>query len=632
MISMNEQDNPFKYRHEDQIVKDPVFLKLFGTQIIDLIPDDSLIKKANIFVSTPGGGKSSLFRIFKPSSLSLIVKFHENEDYSELFQKLKERNIVSETKVNLLSVYLSCARNYSDIELLEIEDGLKIKLFFSLVCSRATLILLQGILDLNELSHDDLKRISIKFPSDAETLPNSPFPCNGEQLYEWASKIENAIYNSLNSFDDTFDKSTAITNDLELLRALNPENITLDDKPLMSYTLVLMDDVNFLSKNQHNALYKILQTHRMPLPIWLADRMESIQFVDVLPGNDGREFNIIEIEKLFRQRGRNFEFFAKSVANKRAKSGILDVNDFSICLDDSMSNNQWNETFSKIIPKIRERIEKKAVFTKRYNEWILEQERFQGTEKEKAIGWRILEISIERNFTGAQQQIIDAPIDIEVYNKSSTAIGPAADYFLCNDESLPYYYGFTRLTSLASYNIEQFVELAGEFFDEVISKHFLKKSMVLTPFEQEQIFKKIAKKYWNDIPRSYANGINASKLLEKIGNLAREQTIRPTAPYLPGVTGFAITMRQYFQINNKIIQKNKPEYLTLAETLQTCIANNLIHPEYGYKQGQKGSPSHVVFQLNRLLCVYFELPLGYGGWRSIKPEDMSQWITGDDIQ
>lgn len=632
MIMMNEQDNPFKYRHEDQIVKDPIFLKLFGTQIIDLIPEDSLIKKANIFVSTPGGGKSSLFRIFRPSSLSLIVKFHENEDYIELFQKLKERNVITDSKVNLLGVYLSCARNYADIEILDIDEGLKIKLFFSLICSRAILILLQGILELNELSPNDLNRIYVNFPHDAETLPNSPFPCNGRHLYDWASKIETAIYNSLNSYDETFDKSLAIANDLELLRALNPDNITLDDKPLVSHTLILLDDVNFLSKKQHNALYKVLQSHRMPLPIWLADRMESLQFVELLPGNDGREFNIIEIEKIFRQRGKNFEYFAENVANKRAKSGILDITDLTMCLDDPMTSSEWNERFAKIISKIREQIEKKAVFTKRYNEWILEQERFQGTEKDKAVGWRTLEISIERNSTGGQQQLIDAPIGIEVYNKSSTAINPAAEFFLCNDESIPYYFGFSRLASLASYNIEQFVEITGELFEEIISKHYLKQSTVLKPNEQEQILKKIAKKYWNDIPRSYTNGVNASKLLEVIGNMAREQTMRPTAPYLPGVTGFAITMQQYYQIHDKGIQKKNPNYGILSETLQTCIANNLIHPEYGYKQGQKGGPSHVVFQLNRLLCVYFGLPLGYGGWRPVKPDEMCEWVSEDDKQ
>lgn len=629
MINVNEQDNPFKYRHEDQIVKDPIFLKLFGTQIIDLIPHDSLMRKANIFVSTPGAGKSSLFRIFRPSSLSLIVNFHENEDYSELFKKLKERNVISESEVKLLGVYLSCARNYSDLEILDIDDGLKTKLFFSLICSRVILILLQGIIELHELSFDDLNHIFVKFPSDAETLPHSPFPCDGKVLYDWASKIENAIYDYLNSYDETFDKSFAITNDLELLRALNPENITLNDKPIISHTLILMDDVNFLSKKQHNDLYKILQSHRMPLPIWLADRKESLQFVDLLPGNDGREFNIIEIEKVFRQRGKAFENFARSVANKRAKSGILDITDFSMCLDNPMTSNEWKGVFSQIIPRIRARIEDKAIFTKKYNKWILEQEGFHGTEKEKAVGWRTLEISIERNHIGRQQQIIDSPIEIEVYNRSSDAIGPAAEFLLCDDESLPYYFGFSRLATLASYNIEQFVELAGEFFEEIISKHYLKQSTQLKPQEQDQILKKIANKYWNDIPRSYTNGINATKLLEKIGKMAREQTIRSTAPYLPGVTGFAITMHQYYNINDEEIQKPKPEYSILADTIQTCIANNLIHPEYGYKQGQ--GTKHVVFQLNRLLCVYFRLPLGYGGWRSIRPDDVSHKLFGDEL-
>jgi len=30
--------------------------------------------------------------------------------------------------------------------------------------------------------------------------------------------------------------------------------------------------------------------------------------------------------------------------------------------------------------------------------------------------------------------------------------------------------------------------------------------------------------------------------------------------------------------------------------------------------------------LNRLLCVYFGLPLQYGGWRPKKIDELSKWI------
>jgi hypothetical protein len=623
---MNEKENPFKYRHEEQIDKDPIFIKLFGPNIIELIPLDSFMKKATLFVSAPGGGKSSLFRIFKPYSLLTIINYHDNEDYSDLFEKLRQLDVISATKPTLLGIYLSCARNYSELELLKFDDLQKNHLFFSLISARLILIALQGILELNNLTIEDLERISISRPSQVETLPKSPLPCNGKTLYDWASNIENSICEILDSYEQNYNKDISITNNLEFLHALNPANILLDGKPIVEHTLIMLDDVNFLSKTQRDNFLSILKKHQLPLPIWIADRKESSEFTDMLPGNDGREFNIVEIERTFRSKGKQFEYFVKNVADRRSKTGILDITDFSACVDDPMTSPAWEEKFKEIIPKIRKEIETKAVFTKKYDKWILEQEKVQGSEMEKAIGWRALEIDIQRNLTGVQTTLLDIPLEIEAHTGSISAITPAAEFFISEEYGIPYYFGFSKLATLASYNIEQFIEITGNLFEEIISKQQLKQAMVLHPQEQQDLIKKIARKYWNDIPKSFTNGINASRLLDAIGKMAREQTLRPTAPYLPGVTGIGITTSNFFQIQDLEIQKNKPEYKILEETIHTCIANSLLRPEYDYKQGSKGKTTFVVLQLNRLLCVHFGLPLGLGGWRPVKPDDMSNWI------
>ena len=45
------------------------------------------------------------------------------------------------------------------------------------------------------------------------------------------------------------------------------------------------------------------------------------------------------------------------------------------------------------------------------------------------------------------------------------------------------------------------------------------------------------------------------------------------------------------------------------------------------KQGQAGSQKFV-FYLNRLLCVRFGLPLGYGGWQRLPVETIVRMMTG----
>ena len=241
---MQEQDNPFKYRHVEQIETSSMFLNLFDPSIIDLVPLNSFINQAIIFVSTPGGGKTSLFRIFKPQSINEIIANQSRDDYVELFKKLKERDVLSETRPKLLGAYLSCARNYSELEYLKLDRIQKNHLFFSLINSRLILIALQGILELKGLKRTDLNRISFGIPEQVETLPKSPFPCNGQELYDWASKIEVGICEILDSYEHSY-----------YLHGLNPKNITVDGESVIPNTLVMLDDVNFLSKPQNSQIF-----------------------------------------------------------------------------------------------------------------------------------------------------------------------------------------------------------------------------------------------------------------------------------------------------------------------------------------------------------------------------------------
>jgi hypothetical protein len=67
-----------------------------------------------------------------------------------------------------------------------------------------------------------------------------------------------------------------------------------------------------------------------------------------------------------------------------------------------------------------------------------------------------------------------------------------------------------------------------------------------------------------------------------------------------------------------------PEYSVLADVLAAAIANNLLEPRLDSKA--KGA-SWMVLNLNRLLCVSLDLPLGYGGWKEQHLRDLHAWMT-----
>ena len=61
----------------------------------------------------------------------------------------------------------------------------------------------------------------------------------------------------------------------------------------------------------------------------------------------------------------------------------------------------------------------------------------------------------------------------------------------------------------------------------------------------------------------------------------------------------------------------------LASVLAAAISENLLDPILDYKcKGQRW----MVLNLNRLLCVRFEVPLHYGGWKEKTLKELYRWL------
>ena len=133
---MREPDNPFSMRESEQIEKDSTFLQLFGSNMLELITDQNFINKPTI-IHSPGGGKTSLMRIFTPSSLANIYSNRRKDDtFKNLYNKLEELGIVDENGPKLLGIYLPCSANYGDLEHLSVDPIIRQNLLTSLINSR----------------------------------------------------------------------------------------------------------------------------------------------------------------------------------------------------------------------------------------------------------------------------------------------------------------------------------------------------------------------------------------------------------------------------------------------------------------------------------------------------------------
>jgi len=266
----------------------------------------------------------------------------------------------------------------------------------------------------------------------------------------------------------------------------------------------MLDDLHRLTSKQRKFLLDEIITSRFPVGIWLAERLEALEIEELLSSGAliGRDYGkVISLEDYWRGAGgKRFENLVTNISDRRAKDAKdVEIYSFAGCLQESLDGLEWEEEFRQGAIVVSERTQIKAGKRQIYSEWLAELEKTEGTPREVAIAWRTLEILIERE-ERKKQKTLDFPKDAkELERLDDSAVRASAELFLCKEFKIPYYFGIHRLTSLASSNIQQFLWLAGNLFEEAASSALLKKSSYLTPTRQEQILKHTIRENWNAI-------------------------------------------------------------------------------------------------------------------------------------
>jgi hypothetical protein len=620
--------NPFKLRASEQIVPDETFLQLFDARVLDLISENSW-DKVRIFQSAPGGGKTSLFRVFTPASLVTLHRLRTHDDYKELHQRLEALGVTSASGPNSLGVMLSCAQGYAMLEDLDLDSAQKERLLYSLLNIRTILAALRGICVLRNLDYSkDLERLQIGRPNSSQFPEwfSVLLPCSGKELAEWATKIEENICEAIDSFDPLPRTTLKGHDTLFSLQLLRPETITLEGSPIADRVIVMFDDVHKLTTIQRRKLLDTLLSSRWPVSVWIAERLEALTADELLSSGatSGRDYEIISLEEYWGGKANRFEDVITSIADKRVRfASDAEIGSFAGCLQNTFAETELQDRYENACNVISDRLFKRFGADERYKEWLAAEARVSGTPHDRAVEWRILEILIERNIAEMQMSL-PLPLSPEEIEKKAPPVKSTAEFLVTQEFDIPYYFGLSKLAILSSSNIDQFLDFAGELFEQIISATLLRQQVILSPHTQQDILKKVLNRRWDEIPRRVPNGREVQKLLTAIKEYARWETNRPTAPYGPGVTGIGLSMGDREKLTKSDIHRIQPQYERVATLLSSCISNNLLEPRF-VTQGQKGQ-QWLVLYLNRWLCLEAGLPLHYGGWRHIRPNTFHDWL------
>lgn len=630
---MREPRNPFRLRRSESIDTETTFLSLFEPGILEVMPTESFWDTVHILRSAAGGGKTSLIRLFTPTTLLSLCANRTNDRIKELYQRLKDLGAVDDIGPKVLGVMLLCGGpGYSMLHDLELDQARKNRLFFGLLNARVTLAVLRGALLLKRLEYPiHLDRIQIKPPSDGSTIPGLAFPCSGKELHDWAEKREAKLCSSLDSFGPLNVESLPGDESLLSLAVIHPQNLLVDGSPVADRVLLMMDDIHKLTGQQRQLLINTVIEARSLVGVWIAERFEALSTQEMLSSgaHQGRDFeHATEIESYWRGKPDRFEKLAMKVADRRVQAAPdrEEIGTFKACLQDALDLPEWDDTFSKIIKGVSERVRQRVGTQPRFQEWIVLREKAEGTLRERAISWRSLEILIERELGKKQRTLFeDDSLDEEDLNqRDDSSVNNAAELFLAREFDLPYFYGPERIARLASLNIQQFLGLAGEVFEESTAALLLGKPTELPPRRQHALMKKAAKAVWDDIPNRVRHGRELKRLLESIGKFAHWYTYRPTAPNDPGVSGTAIRMSERASLVDDNYRKSRSDVCQFADLLASALAHNLLVAQLDYNCKKE---KWMVLNLNRLLCVHFDLPLNYGLYKERPLATLCQWMS-----
>lgn len=627
---MTTPRNFFRLRTAEQAQTDDQFLALFSSQVVDLLRGEHIWDRLVRIESAPGGGKTSLLRLFTPGPLTRVARMRNHPDNQDLVKQLEALGVIDDAHVRLLGVYVNCHQDYSQIAEQDLDGGQRLAWFMSLLDARATLLTLKAACQLARLRYpDDVGRIAFRRREQMMGTATHGDSVSGTELYQGARQAEIQIASAINRLGRTVNLDFRQPGGLELPRLLSSHQAVVDGRLLADRAVLMFDDTHTLDPEQQAALEVKLKQHELSLARWMAMRLSALAPAQVMsePSTSGREVVTIRLDDW--KNRQTFERWLLDVADRRAIRAEPTIQSFQSLLAADLVTDVELDAATRAQESEKETaLELTHPHPELFGEWIAATERRAGAESayDAASTWARLRILVERRLRRRQAEFDFASLPGSELTRTPVDVTEVARLFVAHRNGLPYYFGAGKIAQLGSWNVEQFLGVSAEVLDAVVNAGLLGRSGVreLSARQQDRIVRAFSKAFLSNIRREVPFGEDVYNLLSAFGNLAKAETYRPTAPYTPGVTGFALSM-----VDRKMMleaQASGPEDRTarLLRALHAAVAHNILKPSLDRRA--KGGEWMVLY-LNRLLCPAFDLPLGYGGLREQSLSEVKRWLV-----
>ena len=624
------QRNPFRIRTSEQSSTQEEFLSLFGSDVLEMLPNSGLWDRLVILEAAPGAGKSTILRLFTPEVLKEVHRNKGRSENHDLVRQLEDLGAISSSGLNVLGTLVSCRGQYAAIDDLSLTPAEKNRWFFGLLDARLTLLILKTVCTFADLQYpDDLVRLNIK--PDGSVTDTARIPTNGMHLFREAAKREDFLATAIDSLTNQAVDTGALRTELTSLRLLSGSRLELDGLELPQIHLTMFDDVQDLAPWQQRALVKDLENRDVRVGRWIARRLDVLSIDELLPsgGKNGRDYEWRRIEDWARTNRNGFEKLLTTIADRRIRRTSLGVNNFASLLDGDLRGQAELGRAKNAAAVEMESVLDAYGNEVTYAEWIettrAEQDQNYGEHLRNAARWRALAILTHRHSARRHGQSINQPRPAsDLFQRRGSDVMTSAELLVSANHGIPFYYGFQRLSGLASSNIEQFLRIGSAVFDKLLLLQVTGRRSSLSATEQDSIARRLANDAIETLPRDVPFGGDVQRLVQAIGTLAKEVTSRESASYSPGILGVGLKESQFSALLEAEIDEAGPELGRLRDVLRASIAHNILEPRGPMKVK---NDQWMVFYLNRLLGPAFELPVVSSQFYGISINDMLTWLN-----
>lgn len=626
--------NPFLIRTAEQSESsesDDQFMNLFGLAVLDVLPEDGSWNRLMEIQSAPGGGKSTLLRLFTPRVLTRIANARHDLELAQLTRKLARIGAIESQEVQLLGVLVNCKEDYNRLAYLRIEETEVKQLFWVLLHSRLALLTIRAVLQLKQYRYPyDIDVIHLEPKPDEVTRRPDARIIAGRELFERARDAEQLIIDSLNSIvprPPALDAGRSVDDFFQLL---NTHRLMIDGHQTTNHILLMFDDAHLLDSWQRDLLLQELERHdQTAFASWVAMRLRGLEPRAIIseearPNREG--FDPIRLDNWSKF---NFEPWFLDVGDRRARRAEREVSSFEGCLADSLEYEFGAPKLTAVVKSERElAYALTEPYGELYSEWLTHWEAAisELTLPEQSARWAQLQILMQRRMQKRQGELAFAPLPASLIENAGTDTLEIARIFMSDRNQLPYFFGAKHVAYLASSNVDQFLSLSAALFELLLNTGSLgRRRRQLPASAQQKLIVDESSLYVRDIGTRIPYGQDVANLVAGIAKLCHDETWRPNSPISPGVTGISIQNSERDELI-AAAQRSGSQESRLLNALASATAHNVLSLR---QTRDRRDENRAIFYLNRLMCPAFRLPLGFGGYKPRKTSDLLAWMTGE---